>query len=267
MLDIIIKDSLVADGTGGPLLRWDVGLQGGRIAWVGRGTAPAARRTLNAKNLILAPGFIDVHTHADISLLHTPSAAHTLKQGITTQVLGNCGLSVAPLAAGRAREIQDYMAFLFGCTGQEKWPWATLGDYLDHLQSVQPAVNALTLVAHGVVRLAVMGFDSSRPGPTQVAAMQGLLAEAMEQGAFGLSTGLQYAPGCYASIEEVIELARVVSCYGGIYATHMRNQSTALLDSIRDSIRVGWEAEVPVEISTSSRSARSTGTSTTLRSV
>lgn len=249
MLDVLIRDGMVADGTGSPLVRWDVGVQGDRIAWLGRGEIPPARRLLRADGLVVAPGFIDVHTHSEISLLQTPTAEHKLLQGITTEVLGNCGLSVAPLPPDSRREIQDYMARFFGEEGREAWPWRGLREYLDHLAAARPAVNALTLVAHGVVRLAVMGFADGPAGPDQMRTMEALVAGAMLDGAYGLSTGLQYPPGCYATLDELIRLARVAARYGGIYATHMRSQSTGLLESIRDSIRVGREAGLPVEIS------------------
>lgn len=250
MLDFLIQGGMVADGTGGPLVRWDVGIAGDRIAWLGRDGAPRARRVLSARGLIVAPGFIDVHTHSDISLLHTPGAEHKVLQGITTEVLGNCGLSVAPLLPDRRQEIQDYMAFLFGDDNRlGAWPWHSLGDYLRELAQARPAVNALTLVAHGVVRLAVMGFDTRPASPDQLAAMKALVAAAMEDGAFGLSTGLQYPPGCYAGLDELVEITRVVARYGGLYATHMRSQSTGLLGSIRDSLHIGRTAGVPVQIS------------------
>jgi N-acyl-D-amino-acid deacylase len=204
---------------------------------------------LNADDLIVAPGFIDVHTHSDISLLHSPGAEHKLLQGITTEVLGNCGLGVTPLPSERREEIQDYMAFLFGDNNTHPWPWESLADYLDHLEAAKPAVNALTLIAHGVVRLATMGFDDGPAGPAQIATMKDMVSKALEEGAYGLSTGLQYPPGCYATSEELIQLASVMSRYGGLYATHMRSQSTGLLQSIRDSIRVGRAAKVPVQIS------------------
>lgn len=249
MLDLLIHNTLVADGTGGPLIRWDIGILGDRIEWLGRGEAPEARKRLNAEGLLVAPGFIDAHTHSDLSLIHTPSAEHKLFQGITTEVLGNCGLSVAPLPPGRRQEIQNYMAFLFGHNSVANWPWNSLKDYLEYLQSARPAVNALTLIAHGLIRLAVMGFDEKPANQRQIASMQSLVAEAMADGAYGISTGLQYTPGCFATIDELIQITQVVSRYGGIYCTHMRSQSTGLLESVRDSIQIGREANVPVHIS------------------
>jgi N-acyl-D-amino-acid deacylase len=182
-------------------------------------------------------------------LIHTPAAKHKLLQGITTEVLGNCGLSVAPLPPDRRQVIQDYMAFIFGQNSVEIWPWSRVGEYLEFLQNTKPAVNALTLAAHGLIRLAVMGFDENPANPEQVASMQQLVAEAMEDGAYGISTGLQYAPGCFATIEELIQVTKVVGKYGGIYCTHMRSQSTGLLESVSDSIQIGRETNVPVQIS------------------
>jgi N-acyl-D-aspartate/D-glutamate deacylase len=230
-------------------MQYDIGVQGDRIVWLGRNRASAARRVLQADGLIVAPGFIDIHTHSDLSLLHTPAAEHKLLQGITTEVIGNCGLGVTPLPPGRRREIQEYMAPLLGAKRSDEWTWASMAEYLDCLQAARPAVNAVALVAHGIVRLATMGFDGQAADPCQIARMQSLIATGLEEGAVGLSTGLQYPPGCYATLEELIDLARVVARYGGLYSTHMRSQSTGLLQSVRDTIWVGREARVPVQIS------------------
>ncbi len=249
MLDLLIEGGTVVDGTGGPSAHWNIGVQGDRIAWIGRSRAVAARRVLKAEGLVVAPGFVDIHTHSDLSLLHTPTAEHKLLQGITTEVIGNCGLGVAPLPSERRGEIQEYMAPLLGDNRSDEWTWTSLSEYFDCLQAARPAVNAAALVAHGIVRLATMGFDGRPADSRQIAQMQDLVAEGLEAGAVGLSVGLQYVPGCYATLEELTELAWVVVRYGGLFSIHMRNQSVGLLESVRNTIDIARQTRVPIQIS------------------
>jgi len=248
VLDLLIAGGTVADGTGNPLFQADVGIEDGKIAYVGRGPLPRSARVIDASGLIVAPGFVDVHTHSDISLIKNPGAEYKLLQGVTTEVLGNCGLSVAPLSAKHKQETCQYVGSLFGDLGTD-WPWNTVGDYLGYLESAEPALNAATMVGHGVLRLAVMGFDPGPASPEQLDHMKSLVSRAMEEGALGLSTGLQYAPGSYATLDELIDLSRTVARLGGIYATHMRSQGTGLLESLRDVISIAATAHVPVQVS------------------
>jgi N-acyl-D-amino-acid deacylase len=249
MLDLLLENGLVADGTGGPLIKWNVGILDDQIMWLGRGEEPKALKRLNVEGLIISPGFIDVHTHSDLSLLHSPSSEHKLLQGITTEVIGNCGISVAPIAPDKSKEIEKYTSFIFGDTSSISWEWRSLKEYLAHIHAAKPAVNVLSLVAHGMIRISVMGLEDKPANENQIDAMKELTRKAMIDGAFGISTGLQYTPGSYATIDELVQLTKVVGNFGGIYCTHMRSQGTGLLDSVSDSIRIGQEANVPIHIS------------------
>jgi len=217
--DLIIRQGRVADGTGNPAWFADVAVKDGRIAVVGR-VDGAARTVLDARGLIVAPGFVDVHTHAD-ELAEMPEAEHFLRMGVTTIVAGNCGSSA--LDVGRA---------------------------LRAIEATQASVNFATLIGHGTVRRAAMGGAFPRP-PTadELQKMRDLVEQAMRDGAVGLSTGLIYIPGVYAQTEELIELARVVARYDGIYATHQRNEGTGILDSLDEAIRIGREAGLRVQVS------------------
>ena len=243
MLDILIQNSSIVDGTGKPAFRADVGIAQGRIAIVAGGIEQRAQRTIQAQGLCLAPGFIDPHTHTDLTLQADPRAESKIRQGVTTDVLGNCGLSLAPLAGAAIKEIQADIENYGGTV-----TWSSMAEYVDQLRTTGAAVNLVPLVGHNTVRGSVLGYDDVQPTPEQQAQMEHLVAEAMEQGARGLSTGLFYPPGFYARTEEVIGLARAAARYGGIYASHIRNESDRLLESIAEAIEIGKQAEIRVEI-------------------
>ena len=243
MLDILIQNASIVDGTGKPAFRADVGVAQGRIAIVAGGIEQQAQRTIQAQSLCLAPGFIDPHTHTDLTLQANPRAESKIRQGVTTDVLGNCGLSLAPLAGAAVAETQADIENFGG-----QIAWSSMTEYLDHLRATGAAVNVVPLVGHNTVRGSVLGYDDVQPTPEQQAQMEHMVAEAMEQGARGLSTGLFYPPGFYARTEEVIGLARAAARHGGIYASHIRNESDRLLESISEAIEIGEQAEIRVEI-------------------
>jgi len=244
MLDILIKNGLVVDGTGKGAYEADVGIAAGRIAVVAEGFEQEANRTMEAQGLHLAPGFIDPHTHSDLTLLVNPRAESKIHQGVTTEVIGNCGSSPAPLLGAAVEEVWDEAKVL----GLDV-TWATMNEYLEHLRQPGTAVNVVPLVGHNTVRGAVLGFDDVQPTPEQQAEMERLVAEAVEQGARGLSSGLFYPPGFYARTEEVIGLARVAARYGGIYATHIRSETNRLFEAVAEAIEIGKQAEIRVQIS------------------
>jgi N-acyl-D-amino-acid deacylase len=244
MLDILIKNGVVVDGTGKPAFKADVGIAAGRIAVVAEDVEQEAKRTIHAQGLHLAPGFIDAHTHSDLTLLVNPRAESKIRQGVTTEVIGNCGSSSAPLL-GAAVEEEQAAAKSFGLDVT----WASVAEYLERLRHPGRAVNVVPLVGHNTVRGAVLGFDDVQPAPEQQAEMELLVAEAMEQGARGLSTGLFYPPGFYAQTEEVIGLARVAARRGGIYATHVRSETDRLFEAMAEAIEIGRQAEIRVQIS------------------
>jgi len=226
-VDLLIKGGTVVDGTGAPSRVADVGLRGDRIAFVGDAAASGvtAVRTLDAAGLVVAPGFIDPHTHTsgDLSSAERHANLDYLMQGVTTVVTGNDGSSPLDVGATFAR-------------------WTRNG--------IGP--NAALFVGEGSVRVRVMGMSDAKPNATQLDSMRSLVASGMRDGALGLSTGLYYAPGSYASTEEVVELAKVAASYGGIYDTHMRDESSynvGLVGAVEESIRIGREAGIPVHIS------------------
>jgi N-acyl-D-amino-acid deacylase len=246
MLDWRIRNARIVDGSGNPWFRGDVGIREGRIVAVGNlGSAPA-ERTLDAEDRCLAPGFIDAHTHSDFSLPRFPRAESRISQGVTTEVGGNCGFSPFPVDPARLDLLRDSSSFI---AGNLAWDWRTAEDFFRHLESKPLSLNHVPLVAHGAVRVAVMGFDRRPPTAEELDRMRALVSEAMQAGAAGLSSGLAYAPGVFSAAEELVELCKVVASHGGLYATHMREQGAGLLESVEESLRVGREAGVPVQIS------------------
>src|SRR5262245_28939706 len=245
MWDLLIQQARVIDGSGAPSFVADVAIRGNTIAQVGTITSPQAGVMIDGTGLTLAPGFIDIHTHSDYTLLVNPLAESKVHQGVTTEVIGNCGTSPAPLGDEgypiiRARMAQQY---------QLDVSWRTLGGYLGRLTEAGSAVNVVPIVGHGTVRSAVMGYAQRPPTATELARMQALIADAMSEGAFGLSTGLVYAPGCYADTDEIVELAKVVGQAGGMYFSHIRGESNSVLEAAQEAISVGQQAGVAVQIS------------------
>jgi N-acyl-D-amino-acid deacylase len=217
--DVIVAGGTVIDGTGRAGTVADVGIKDGRIAAVGRLPRSQGTRIVDAARLVVAPGFIDVHTHAD-NLVERPAAGNFVRMGVTTIVAGNCGTSALDVGAA-LQALRDHPA----------------------------AINFATLVGHNTVRTAVMGTDNRLPKPGEMTRMKSLVWKAMADGAIGFSTGLQYVPGAYAQTPEIVELARVSANAGGIYASHLRNEGTALEQAIAETIRVGDLVNGRVEIS------------------
>lgn len=217
--DLLISNARIVDGSGNPWFRADIGVRNGRISKIGRLAGQAAARVIDARDQIVAPGFIDVHTHAE-SVHELPAAENFVRMGVTTLVTGNCGSSTTDVAGFFNRSKENPLA-----------------------------VNISTLIGHGSVRRRVMGQADRAPSSEELKQMEALVDQAMKDGAVGLSTGLIYVPGIYAKTDEIISLARVAALYGGIYATHMRNEGEFVVDAIKESIQIGEQAGLPVEIS------------------
>jgi N-acyl-D-amino-acid deacylase len=217
--DLLIRGGMVIDGSGMPAIRADVAVQAGKIVKVGDLSGAQAKRVIDATGLVVAPGFVDVHTHAD-DLAEIPRAENYLRMGVTTVVAGNCGSSA--LEVGKA---------------------------LAAIRAAGPSINYVTLIGHNTVREAVMGEERRAPTPAEMEKMKALVAQGMKEGAVGLSTGLQYTPGTWADPSEITELARVACGAGGLYASHMRNEGTEIEKSVAETIAVGESAGCRVEIS------------------
>jgi N-acyl-D-amino-acid deacylase len=246
--DIVLANGKIVDGCGNPWFRGDVGIHDGRIRRIAPPGTLQGAQTIDVDGRFVAPGFVDVHTHSDLSILVNRRAESVVRQGVTTEIIGNCGLSPAPVVEERLEEMRAYWGAI-SYQPEVTWEWRTFDQYLQSLQSDGLAINIGSLAGHGALRIAVMGHKERAPTPFEMAAMEGLLAEAMEAGAFGLSTGLVYPPGCFASTEEIIALCHVISRYNGLYASHIRGERETILEAVEEAIRIGREANVPVQIS------------------
>ncbi|MCD6530155.1 D-aminoacylase [Candidatus Bathyarchaeota archaeon] len=246
MFDLIIKDGFVVDGTGNPWVKTDVGVKTGKIVKVGRINKAEGDRVIDASGLIVCPGFIDIHDHSEFHILANPQAESKVRQGVTTQLNGNCGSSAAPLI-GEALEQARKTAEPIGV----KVDWSTLAEYNAKLERQGVAINVASLVGYNTVRLGVMGYEDRPPSEEELEEMKRIVAQAMEDGAFGMSTGLDkgLVPGCFTTTEELIEVARVVAKYGGFYASHIRNRQERIIEAAKEAIRIGEEAGIPVQIS------------------
>jgi N-acyl-D-amino-acid deacylase len=246
MYDLLFKNARIVDGTGNPAFYGDVGVEKDRISAVGKLSEQDAHRTLDLAGLALSPGFIDLHTHSDFTLPLFPRAASMVRQGVTTQLVGNCGFSPFPVVAEHLDLLKAYCAFVDAGLG---WEWRSLAGFAAMLESLPLATNVALQVGHGSVRIAVMGFDNRTPRPAEQAAMEKLVGQAMEEGAFALSSGLIYVPGIYSQTSELAALARVSGSYGGFYSSHIRGESDTLLEAVGEALAIGREAGLPVQLS------------------
>jgi N-acyl-D-amino-acid deacylase len=253
VLDLLIRGGRVADGTGNPWWPGDVGVRGEGIVEVGDLRGAAARRTLDAAGAMVAPGFIDLHTHADFTLPRYPRAAAMVRQGVTTQLVGNCGFSPFPVVEARLDLLRAYAAFV---DAGLSWEWRDAAGYAAAIERLPLACNVALQVGHGAVRIAVMGFDDRAPSGAELDAMRRLVAEAFEQGVFALSTGLIYVPGSYAQTDELVALAEVAARYGGFYSSHVRGEGDTLIPAIEEALEVGRRAGLPVQLSHHKASGR-----------
>ena len=240
--DVVIVNGRVVDGTGSPWYAADVGIRSGRIAAIGRlADAPATRR-IDAHGLVVAPGFIDMLGQSELTALVNPHLPSKIFQGITTEVTGEGG-SAAPLNEAIVKA--DHLAYEHLKITPD---WRTLAQYFARVERQGIAINLATYVGATQVRRMVLGDDDRQPSAAELDRMKGLVREAMEQGAVGVSTSLQYAPAPYATTEELIALASEAAKHGGIYATHMRSEGDGVLAALDEAIRIGREARIPVEI-------------------
>jgi len=240
--DLVITNGHIIDGSGSPWYSGDIGIRGGKIAAIGNLSADARARTIDAQGKVVAPGFIDMLGQSEMTILVDPRLPSKIYQGITTEITGEGG-SAAPLNDAIIRADQS---------GYEHYhidpDWRTFRQYFARLEKQGMGINLASYVGATQVRRMVLGDDDKQPSPEQLVQMKTLVREAMKDGAVGVSTSLEYAPAPYAKTDELIALATEASRFGGIYATHMRSESDAVLESIDEALRIGREARVPVEI-------------------
>jgi dihydroorotase/N-acyl-D-amino-acid deacylase len=248
MHDLLFHQATIIDGTGAPGFVADVAFAEGRIAALAPRLDGPAERTIQAQGLVLTPGFIDLHCHSDAYHLEEPAGEIKIRQGVTLEVVGNCGASLAPLTPERAQMVVDYCLGGPGRFNREI-DWRSYGQYAARADGAKPVVNVSGLVGHGTLRVAAMGFADRSATPAELDTMVGLLDDALGSGAVGMSTGLYYAPGLFAATEEVIALAKVVARRGGYYASHIRNEAEGLLGALDEALAIGRASGVPVHIS------------------
>ena len=218
--DILIKNGRIIDGTGNSWVYGDIAIRNGKIVQTGRLSHWQANRIIDASGLVVAPGFIDVHTHLEGEEKKVPEAANFIYDGVTTAVTGNCGSSNT-----------------------------NLGHYFAMLDSLKLSINVASLIGHNDVRKAVLDNANRDPNEAEMQQMEGIVEQAMKDGAVGFSTGLIYIPGTYSKTEEVVRLAKVAAKYNGVYASHIRDEGDSVVQAIEEALHIGREAKMPVEIS------------------
>ncbi len=245
-MDVIVRGVLVVDGTGQPPFEADVGISDDEIVAVADLGAKTAVMEIDGSGLVAAPGFIDMHSHSDFTLTVDPRSMSKVSQGVTTEVVGNCGVTPAPLAETYSQEWIESVGFL---PGELSWDWRSFGDFLGRLRETGLGVNIFPLVGHGAIRTAVMGMVDEQPSPEQMEQMAHLLSASMLEGALGISTGLIYPPGVYSQTTELVQLTQVAGTQGGFYFSHVRGEGATLLGAIEEAVRVGRGGHLPVQVS------------------
>ncbi|OGN97412.1 MAG: hypothetical protein A2Z71_10900 [Chloroflexi bacterium RBG_13_50_21] len=246
--DLVLANGRILDGSGNPWFLGDLAIQQGRIVEIAPPGTLVGKLTIDVSDRFVSPGFIDIHTHSDLSILVNRPAESAVRQGVTTQLIGNCGMSPAPVEEDHLAEMKR----LWGPISDQpevSWEWHTFGQYLQALQDGGLGINIASLVGHGALRTAVMGLDEGKPTQSALEQMKQLLTEAMQAGVFGMSTGLVYPPGCFAGTDEIVSLCRAVAEHHGMYASHIRGERETILKAVAEAIHIGREAGVPVQIS------------------
>ncbi|MEM1549861.1 MAG: D-aminoacylase [Candidatus Methanomethylicia archaeon] len=245
LYDIAILNGIVIDGCGNPWFKANIAIKDGIISAISKHEVFKADRIIDANGLIVSPGFIDIHSHSDVTLLVDPLAESKVMQGVTLEVVGNCGSSAAPVMGDFAinrmlRRLSEYNLNL---------TWSSVDEYLSIMEGNGVSINVAMLVGHGQIRSCVMDFEARSPSLSELEEMKAILKESLEDGAFGMSSGLVYAPGRFAKTEELVELCKVVSEYNGLYATHIRGERETIIDALNEAIYIAEKSGVRVQIS------------------
>jgi N-acyl-D-aspartate/D-glutamate deacylase len=248
MYDLLIRAARIIDGTGAPASDGDLGVVGELIVALGTHLDGEARQVIEAEGKVVAPGFIDAHTHDDLAVLRNAVVLPKVHQGATSLVIGNCGFGVAPMVRAHMAAMQGYAAPVLG-EDDQPWDWPTMGSFLETLRTLRLGQHVRPLLGHTAVRVATMGFEARAATEQEMLAQEALVAEAMQAGAAGLSLGLMYTPGMYTPISELVRLARVVGRFGGVVAAHMRSEGDGLLKALDEMLALAEQAEVAVHIS------------------
>lgn len=248
MYDVVVKNGHIMDGCGNPWFTADVGIKDGRVFRIGNLADVSAAQILDAAGQIVSPGFIDIHCHSDVLMFLEPREQGKILQGVTTEVIGNCGTSPAPV------DEESLSLFLKQASptyrdSRVKWNWRSVGEYLDRVDEHKSIGNVALLAGHGMLRIGAMGFDDRDPTAQELTKMKNLVGQALDEGAFGLSSGLVYPPGVFSKTDEISELCKIVATKSGFYATHIRNEADELITAVAEAIQVAELSNVSLEIS------------------
>lgn len=247
--DLILKRGTIIDGTGRPGIIGDLAIRSNWILAIDApGSLHGAPDELDCKGMVIAPGFIDTHSHSDLRVLTEPALPMKVRQGITLEVFGQDGISVAPIRVADRPQMERSLSGLLGRLDRD-WDWESVAEYLASVERAKPAMDCSYLIPHGAVRLNAMGMDDRRATSAEIAAMQQLIRQSMREGALGMSTGLIYPPCCFADTAELIELCKAVAEFDGVFVAHMRSESDYLEDAVAEMIEIGRHSGVRVHIS------------------
>lgn len=247
MYNILVKNGTIVDGKNSVPYKADIAINGDQIVQIGKISAKA-KRTIDADGKIVSPGFIDIHCHSDAIVFYPTKNPKRLQQGFTTEVIGNCGISAAPVNPEYLDLLKRYCNPYYSNVPLP-YDWKTYEEYLNSIEKYQPMLNTAALVGHGALRVAIAGFDNRKLTDKELEDMKSLLENCLKVGAYGMSTGLIYPPGIFADEREILELAKVVKNYNGMYATHMRSESEGVVTSVEETIHIAELTGVNTEIS------------------
>lgn len=250
MDSMLIKGATVVDGSGQSSRKADVAIAAGRIVAIGDDTAGFGSGTVvDADGLVLAPGFIDIHSHTDMTLFRYPLVESKAFQGVTLEVIGNCGLGLFPVATGGEQQLAEYLALHDFHLSEDGITWRDCASWAAAVERQGLGINVAPLVGHAALRIAAMGLDNRPPTAAELARMKDLLQAALRQGAWGMSTGLIYPPGSFADTEELIALAEILAAHGALYASHVRGEGETLVEAVDEAITIGRKSGVRVQFS------------------
>jgi len=251
MFDLKISNGKIVDGSGSSPVSGDIGIIGDKIAAIGNLRDSQSKSNIDACGKVVCPGFIDMHTHSDVSVIYDHHANSKIYDGVTTEVIGNCGIGVAPVNPEKKKLLIDYLGTrLIGSIPVNiELNWSSFKEYLEYVANISPALNIAPLLAHGPVRIAELGFSMEKANTEELKKMKDRVRSAMSEGALGFTSGLVYLPGAYTTEGELAELCKEIRPFGGFYATHIRNEGDCLFESVEEAINVGKAADVPVHIS------------------
>jgi len=245
--DILIRNGRIVSGLGNPWYWADLAIVKDKIVKIGRLAKERARRIIDARGCVVSPGFIDGHSHSDLLIFMDPGAEQKVMQGVTTENVGMDGMSVAPIDE---KNIADWRKHLSGLAGDPKidWKWQSFADYFDAIDALPASTNMTSYVGLGTIRLKVMGMTDREATPDEIDQMKQIAAQAMEEGARGISSGLIYPPSQYQTMGEVVEIAKVVREHNGIYDVHMRSEGDRLIQAMEEVIGIGRQSGIPILI-------------------